>query len=87
MRNQKLRDAALLLPFLGVFLMLPAVLRTVSGGRWIADLPSLPTYLGLLWLALILGTWLLSRQLAHSETHDATDDASPKAAPEEGDPP
>ena len=67
MRNQKLRDASLLLPVVGVFLMLPAVLRLVSGKRFIADLPSLPTFLFLVWIGLIVGAALLSRKLLNAE--------------------
>lgn len=67
MRNQKLRDAALLLPVVGAFLMLPVVLRLVSGGYWFADLPSLPTFLFLVWFGLIAAAGLLSRMLLTAE--------------------
>jgi hypothetical protein len=67
LRFQKLRDAALLLPVIGTLLMLPAVLRLVSGGHWFADLPSLPTFLYLAWFALIVAGGLLSRMLLTAE--------------------
>ncbi len=67
MRNQKLRDAALLLPLVGTFLLLPTILRLMSGGRWFADLPSLPAFLYMAWLALIVGAGLLSRLLLKVE--------------------
>lgn len=67
MRNQKLRDAALLLPVIGTFLMLPVVLRLVSGGRWFADLPSLPTFLYLTWFVLIVAAGILARLLLTAE--------------------
>ena len=73
MRNQKLRDAALLLPVVGIFLMLPVVLRLMSGGWWIADLPSLPTFLFLAWLGLILGAALISRLLLIAEARAETE--------------
>lgn len=67
MRNQKLRDAALLLPVIGTLLMLPVVLRLVSGGHWFANLPSLPTFLFLTWFALIVAAGLLARMLLTAE--------------------
>ena len=67
MRNQKLRDAALLLPVIGTFLMLPVVLRLVSGGHWFADLPSLPTFLYLAWFVLIVAAGILARLLLTAE--------------------
>lgn len=67
MRNQKIRDAALLLPVIGTFLMLPVVLRLVSGGRWFADLPSLPAFLFLAWLGLIAVAAIISRLLLAAE--------------------
>jgi len=69
LRNQKLRDAALLLPVIGAFLMLPVVLRLVSGGHWFADLPSLPAFLYLVWLGLIVAAGVLSRLLLKAEAH------------------
>jgi len=68
-RNQKFRDAALLLPVIGIFLMLPIVLQLVSGGRWFADLPSVPTFLYLVWLGLIVAAAVLSRLLLKAEAH------------------
>ena len=70
MRNQKLRDAALLLPVIGAFLMLPVVLRLVSGGHWFADLPSLPAFLFLTWFALIVAAGLLSYMLLNAEARN-----------------
>jgi len=67
LRNQKLRDAALLLPVIGTFLMLPVVLRLVSGGHWFADLPSLPTFLYLAWFVLIVAAGILARLLLTAE--------------------
>ena len=67
MRNQKLRDAALLLPVIGTFLMLPVVLRLVSGGHWFANLPSLPTFLYLAWFVLIVAAGILARLLLTAE--------------------
>ena len=78
MRNQKLRDAALLLPVVGVFVMLPVVLRLVSGGRWFADLPSLPSFLFLAWLVLIVAAGLLARLLLKAEAIAETDGEGPQ---------
>ncbi len=76
MRNQKLRDAALILPLVGTFLLLPTVLRLISGGRWFADLPSLPAFLYLAWLALIIGAGLLSQLLLKAESGPETKNAA-----------
>jgi hypothetical protein len=68
--NQRLRDAALLLPIVAVLLMLPVVLSLVSGDRWFAGLPSLPTFIFSAWLLLIgAGAWLARRLM-----HDGSDD-------------
>jgi hypothetical protein len=69
LRNQKLRDAALLLPLIGTFLMLPVVLRLVSGSHWLAEIPSLPAFLYLVWLALIVAAAVLARMLLTAEAH------------------
>jgi len=69
LRNQKLRDAALLLPLIGTFLMLPVVLRMVSGGHWFADLPSLPAFLYVVWFALIAAAGVLARLLLKAEAY------------------
>jgi hypothetical protein len=82
LRNQKLRDAALLLPVIGIFLMLPAVLRLVSGGRWFAELPSLPAFLYLVWLLLIVAAAVLARMLLTAEAHTETAGSSVLATEE-----
>lgn len=69
MRNQKLRDAAILLPVIGTFLMLPAVLRLISGGHWLGGLPSLPAFLYVVWLGLIVIAAVLARLLLNAEAH------------------
>jgi hypothetical protein len=67
LRNQKLRDAALLLPIIGAFLMLPVVLRLVSGGHWLDGVPSLPTFLYAVWFVLIVAAGILARMLLTAE--------------------
>lgn len=62
--DQRLRDAALLLPVLAVLLFLPVVLDLVSGYQWFAGLPSLPTFIFVVWLVLIVAGAGLARRLA-----------------------
>lgn len=69
--DQRLRDAALLLPIVAVLLMLPAVLGLVSGSRWFAGLPSLPTFIFTTWLLLIVaGAWLARRLARDGDNAD-----------------
>ena len=52
--DQRLRDAALLLPALAVLLFLPAVLELISGHTLPGGLPSLPVLIFAAWLGLIV---------------------------------
>jgi hypothetical protein len=76
LRNQKLRDAALLLPLIGTFLMLPVVLRLISGGHLFADLPSLPAFLYLVWFGLIVAAAVLARLLLKAEAYAESSQAT-----------
>jgi hypothetical protein len=82
LRNQKLRDAALLLPVIGTILMLPVVLHLVSGGHWFAELPSLPAFLYLVWFVLIVAAGLISRLLLTTEAR--TEEALPPSNRDDG---
>lgn len=61
--NQRLRDAALLLPILAVLLFLPVALELMSGHVLPAGLPSLPAFIFAAWLALIGASAWLARRL------------------------
>ena len=74
LRDQRLRDAALLLPILAALLFLPAVLSLVSGHRWLAGLPSLPAFVFTAWLALIVASAWLARRLTRPPAGDDTSD-------------
>ncbi len=62
MNRQKLRDAALLLPLLGVLLVMPPFVGLLSGPLTIFGLPAVVVYIFVIWAGLIsLGIWLSGR--------------------------
>jgi len=66
-RNQRHREAALLIPLFGVFLILPPILGLFDGPHAIAGIPILHIYVFAVWLWLVgAGLWL-SRRLGKLE--------------------
>ena len=60
----RLRDAAVVLPLLAVFLLMPPVIRLFTGAHTVAGVPLIIVYLFGVWLALIVAAALLARRLA-----------------------
>jgi hypothetical protein len=58
------RDAAALLPLLGLFLLMPPVITLFAGEADIAGIPLIVVYVFGIWLALVACAALLSRRLA-----------------------
>ncbi|MEJ8572610.1 hypothetical protein [Microbaculum marinum] len=63
LRRRKYRDAALVLPFAGVFLLMPPFIRIFVSEGNVAGIPTIILYLFGVWFALILCAWLLARPL------------------------
>ncbi|MCW5639790.1 MAG: hypothetical protein KIT28_12590 [Rubrivivax sp.] len=59
----RLRDAAALLPAIGVFLLMPPAINLFTGTRLVAGVPLIVAYLFGVWLALIACAALLARRL------------------------
>lgn len=63
-RDQRLREAALLLPIVGFLLLMPPLLSIFDGQALVFGvLPILPAYIFGVWLTLIVAGALLSRRL------------------------
>ena len=70
-RSARARDAARLLPLLGLFLLMPPVISLFAVPVDIAGVPLIVLYLFGVWLALVLGAALLGRSLDTRRTPDA----------------
>ncbi|WP_416896355.1 MAG: hypothetical protein ACMVY4_12495 [Minwuia sp.] len=80
MNRQKLRDAALLLPLMGLLLLMPPFVGLFRRSGEIAGVPSLVVYIFAVWAVLIGLGLLLSRKLATTDepppvNHPAAEDA------------
>ena len=64
------RPAAVLLPYLGLFLLMPPVIRLVAVPIDVWGIPLIVVYLFGVWLALILSAVWLSRRLVHRSPPD-----------------
>ncbi|MGE0797638.1 MAG: hypothetical protein AB7G13_27490 [Lautropia sp.] len=60
----RVRDAAVVLPWLAVFLLMPPVITLFTGSHTVAGVPLIVVYLFGVWLALIVAAALLARRLA-----------------------
>jgi hypothetical protein len=58
------REAAVLIPLLGVFLILPPILGLFDGPHSVAGIPLLHLYLCAVWFGLVVASFWLSRRLA-----------------------
>jgi hypothetical protein len=80
-RHQRHREAALLIPLLGVFLILPPILGLFDGPHSFAGIPILHIYVFAVWLALVGAGFWLSRRLRgeEPESEPARDATAPPA--------
>jgi hypothetical protein len=79
-RNQRHREAALLIPLFGVFLILPPILGLFDGPHAVAGIPILHIYLFAVWLALVGAAFWLSRRLGRDDP-DPGSEGGPSAPP------
>jgi len=81
LRSRKVRDAALVLPFVGAFLLMPPFIRTFASDSYLAGIPVIIVYLFAVWFALILCAWLLAGPLhetMEAESRGASDADTPE---------
>jgi hypothetical protein len=76
-RASRARDAARLLPLVGLFLLLPPVIAPFAVTVDLAGVPLVVLYLFAVWLGLIVAAALLARALAPRAP--ASEDAPPRA--------
>lgn len=78
--SPRLRDAAVVLPLVGLFLLMPPVITLFVRPANVAGVPLIVAYLFGVWLALIGCAALLGRRIAP----DAAPDSGRSAAPNPG---
>ncbi|MEO8204254.1 MAG: hypothetical protein ABI630_10340 [Betaproteobacteria bacterium] len=59
----RIRDAAVLLPVLGLVLLMPPVITLFVGNTFVMGVPLIVVYVFSVWLGLIAATALLARRL------------------------
>lgn len=75
-RQQRAREAALLLPVVGFLLLIPPLMTIFGGHSHILGSPVLSAYIFGVWLVLIVASWLLARRLSAGR-HDESDSEPP----------
>ncbi|MBS0319105.1 MAG: hypothetical protein JSR18_01065 [Proteobacteria bacterium] len=75
----RLRDAASVLPLVGLVLLMPPMIVLFTARHRIAGVPLIVLYLFGVWVALVAGAALLARRMAHAEqvpgtAHDGGED-------------
>lgn len=63
MPRQKLRDAAFILPFFGLILIMPPFVDIFFSARLLGGIPVILLYIFCAWTGLIILGWILSRRL------------------------
>ncbi len=71
--SPRLRDAAVVLPLVGLFLLMPPAITLFTGGYDVAGVPLIVAYVFGVWIALIAGAALLARRIARSEGEGGPD--------------
>ena len=92
--SPRLRDAAVVLPLLGLFLLMPPVITLFVRPAEVAGVPLIVAYLFGVWLALIGCAALLGRRIApdtapdpgRGAASDPVDDPGPEGAGQPRDP-
>jgi len=72
-RLSRLRDAAVVLPLVGLFLLMPPTITLFTAGYHVAGVPLIVAYLFGVWIALIACAALLAHRIARSERAAAAD--------------
>ncbi|WP_436642670.1 hypothetical protein [Microbaculum sp. FT89] len=81
LQRRRFSDAAMVLPFAGVFLLMPPFIQIFVTGSTVAGIPLIVIYLFAVWFALILIAWRLAGPLRHAMQTDPQS-ASEAAPPE-----
>jgi uncharacterized protein (DUF58 family) len=84
LRHRRLRDRAMILPLIGVFLLLPPVAQIFEIHASIAGLPLVLVYIFAVWAGLIVGTAVLARSLRNAEPGQPPEDAPPHSQRQDG---
>jgi hypothetical protein len=69
--SARMRDAATVLPIIGLFLLMPPVITLFAAHVSVAGVPLIVVYLFSVWLALIVGTAWIARRLALPASNSA----------------
>lgn len=75
-RQSRSKEAALVIPFFGLFLLLPPLLSLFDGASTIFGIPVLYIYVFGVWFGLVIAGMWLARRL-EAEEQDAIRDAEP----------
>lgn len=84
--SSRVRDAAVVLPLVGLFLLMPPTIALFAVGYPIAGVPLIVAYLFGVWIALIACAALIAHRLARSE-RDAGGEGGRDAGSEGGERP
>lgn len=74
MRARKARDAALIIPLMGLLLLTPPLAQTFAIGETIAGVPIVVLYIFAIWAALIAIARLLAIRLSADEDAETQDE-------------
>jgi len=72
--HQKAKDLSFLLPFVGLLLLSPLVLAIANAKSSVFGLPSLPLFIFVIWLLLILCSYILTRKLKQNLKEESSTD-------------
>ena len=72
-KQQKAKDLSFLLPFIGLLLFSPLILAIIFAKQSIFGLPSLPLFIFISWLILILCSYFLTKKLKSAPKIDVDD--------------
>ena len=76
-RHRKYREAALIVPMLGLFLLLPPFIGLFSNGKTLFGIPLILMYIFMVWICLILITRFLASRLIQNDRAGHNDTAQP----------
>jgi hypothetical protein len=65
--SARMRDAAMLLPIVGLFLFMPPLITLFAGAFDVVGVPLIVVYLFAVWLALIVAAFWFARRLASEQ--------------------
>ncbi|MCT8970529.1 hypothetical protein [Microbaculum marinisediminis] len=82
LERRRFSDAAMVLPFAGVFLLMPPFIQIFATDSALAGIPLIVLYLFAVWFALILIAWRLAgplRRAMQTAPHSTSETAPPEA--------